>query len=130
MNRIWAAPSRKTAVGVIRFSLPFPISSDLATWGFARALRRSEGSATIVSKKRDVKLPGTRSVIDSGPYNFRANVVTRGWHGWVVYTCTLNGQPIDVDELRLAELSREKTELGLDGTANAARPATVPDDER
>jgi hypothetical protein len=42
-------------------------------------------------------------------YKVRTNLFVRGLSGWAIYAGTLRAQPIEADELALAEQARERT---------------------
>ena len=84
---------------------------DLPDW-LNRHVRRSEGEATLISKKWDDKLPGLRFVAQGGRYVVRTNMTVRGFHGWACYAGTLRAEPVEADELKLAEEARERTTFG------------------
>ena len=111
-HQVWIAPSDNTAYGVIRFSLPFPVGSDLVLWGFLREMRRTEGEAALVSKAWDENLSALRFVADGGRYRVRVNLFVDGWRGWAVYAGTRRGREIAQNELELAERAREHTSVG------------------
>jgi hypothetical protein len=109
---VWLSPSRRTAYGVIYFSLPLPVGHEVALWGFLQEMRRTEGQATLVEKRWDDRLPGIRFVARGGQHVVRVNLVVRGFHGWACYAGTLRGDEIVPDELELAEDAREQTIFG------------------
>lgn len=111
-HEVWIAPSGSTFYGVMRFSLPFPVGSDLAVWGFMREMHRKQGEAKLISSEKDPKLPGTRFVAEGGKYLIRVNLLTKGWEGWAIYAGTLREQPVDQKELDLAQRAREYTVTG------------------
>jgi len=112
-HQVWISPSGNTAFGVILFNLPLPLGSETVLWGFMREMRKSEGTAELISKTPDPKLPGTRFVAKGGIYTVRTNLITRGFKGWAVYAGTRTQNPVDVDELNLAEASRERAVVGV-----------------
>lgn len=95
---------------MIRFSLPLPVGNDIALWGFLNELKRNEGDATLISKKREPDR--LRFVAQGGRYHLDGTIVTRSLHGWAVYAGTLTGQPVALDELEQARHAREMTVLG------------------
>lgn len=113
-HQVWLSPTGKTAYGVIHFTLPFPLGSDLVLWAFLREMRKSEGEAVLLHKVRDPELPGIRFVAEGGLYRMRANLQVRGSQAWAVYAGTLRRETILPDELDLAERAREQTQIGLD----------------
>lgn len=110
-HQVWLSPSERTAYGVIRFSMPLPLGVETALWGFMREMKRTEGSARLLSKERDEDFQGLRFVAEGGLYTVRANILTRGTRGWAVYAGTRRGQEIQPDELELAERAREHTRI-------------------
>jgi hypothetical protein len=113
-HQVWISPSGNTAYGVIRFKLPLPVGPDMVLRrGFLPEMKRTQGEAKLISSERDRTLPGLRFVADGGLYRLRANLITRGWNGWAIYAGTVREREIVPDELALAELAREHTEIGL-----------------
>ena len=49
---------------------------------------------------------------EGGQYKLRANLLRSGLRGWIVYAGTLRDQPVDAEELELAERAREQTRVG------------------
>jgi hypothetical protein len=96
----------------MHFTLPVPVGPDIVEWYFLREMRRKQGDAVLISSQKDPNLPGIRFVAEGGPYCIRVNLITRGWEGWAVYAGTLRGQPINQNELDLAERAREYTQVG------------------
>jgi len=111
-HQVWISPSGHTAYGIIHFTLPMPIGHDLALWGFLENMKRSEGEATLLSKKWDPNLYAIRFVVVGGLYMVRANLFVRGAEGWAVYAGTLRKEQIEPDELAQAEQARELTKIG------------------
>jgi hypothetical protein len=112
-HQAWLSPSRRTAYGVIRINLPLPfIGPDTVLPRFIEQMRESEGEARLISRRSDPRLPGIRFVAEGGEYRLRANLVTRGFRAWAVYAGTLRGQDEVLEELKLAEISRESTRIG------------------
>ena len=105
----WLSPTGRTAYGVIHFSLPLPVGHELALWGFLREMRRSEGEAQLLSKGWDANSGLMRFVAQGGLYLVRSNLFVTGRQGWVCYAGTLKKEPIEPDELALAEIAREHT---------------------
>lgn len=121
-HQLWLSPTGHTAYGVIRFSLPLPVGPETVLWFFLREMRASEGEARLISKRRDSDLKGLRFVAEGGQYVVRTNLTTRGLRGWAVYAGTRRDRDILPSELALAELARENTKTGVDGTPRAAKP--------
>ncbi len=109
---VWVSPSGTTAYGVIRFSLPWPVGADLTLRGFLKEMKKSEGRADLLSRQRDADLPGVRFVAEGGLYTIRAFLVTHGWRAWAVYAGTRTGEPVNEQELELAQSAREHTRVG------------------
>jgi hypothetical protein len=113
VQRVWASPSGKTSYGVIRFTLPIPVGPEIALVGFLAEMRRNEGDADLIEKRRDPDHPGRLSFIAAGGrYRVNGIIVTRGFRGWAVYAGTLRNGPEAVDELELAVQARDNTTLG------------------
>ena len=112
-HQVWLSPTGDTAYGVIYFDLPIPIGDQLTLSGFLDEMKNSEGEANLISKINDGTLPGIRFVAEGGLYRIRCNLTTSGFHGWVVYAGTLRARPVNVEELKVAELARERTRVGL-----------------
>ncbi len=109
---VWLSPTGRTAYGVIRFTLPFPVGHDPVLWFMLREMRRVEGWANLLQKEWDANLRGVRFVTEGGLYTVRSNLMLRGFQGWVVYAGTLARQPLLPEELAQAELAREHTRIG------------------
>src|SRR4051812_12825610 len=118
-HQVWVSPSGSSAYGVIWFALPLPVGQDAALWGFLREMKRTEGEATLIEKRRDPNVDALRFVAQGGRYLIRGTLVTTGFHGWAVYAGTLRNRPILPEELELAERARENTALGLPAGASA-----------
>ena len=115
-HQVWVSPSGNTAYGVIRINLPLPfIGPDMVLKRFLEEMRRTEGEATLLSRRNDRRLPGSgiRFVAEGGEYRIRTNLMTRGFRAWAVYAGTRRGAQDVPDELRLAEGARELTKIGL-----------------
>jgi hypothetical protein len=111
-HQVWLSPTGDTAYGVICFDLPLPIGVDLALWGFLTEMKKSEGEANLLLKRKDQALPGLRFVAEGGRYTIRCKLQVDGFHGWVVYAGTLRSRPVNLIELKTAELARDKTQVG------------------
>lgn len=111
VHRIWVSPSGDVAYGVIYFHLPLPLGPGLTLSGFLQQMKKTEGDATLISQSDDDRLPGIRFVADGGLYRIRANLITSGFDGWVVYAGTLLRRPIDRPELALGIAAREQTQI-------------------
>ena len=112
-HQVWVSPSGHTAYGVIHFNLPLPVGTDLALWGFLSQMKKSEGEAKLISKNYDDVIGGLRFVAEGGLYIVRTNLITSGFEGWAIYAGTLRKYPVNVDELREAEMARENTRVGV-----------------
>jgi hypothetical protein len=112
-HQVWLSPSRRTAYGVIHFTLPLPVGVNIVYWQFLREMKRSEGEATLIERQNDPNLPGIRFVVDDPSYRTRFYLIVSGFEGWAVYAGTLRDQPIMPDELELAERARDHTVVGL-----------------
>lgn len=112
-HQIWKSPSGSTAYGVIQMYLPFPVGPDLVVWGFVENMKKKEGSADLISKEPDPKLPGTRFIVEGGQYKIRVNLIVQGWRAWAVYAGTLRERAVNDEELKLAEAAREHTQVAL-----------------
>jgi hypothetical protein len=113
-HQVWISPSGNTAYGIIRFSMPLPVSAEMALHhGFLPEMKKAEGVATLISSRRDPDLPGLRFIAEGKQYRLRTNLITRGWRGWAVYAGTLLDKEIVPEELALAELARDHTTVGL-----------------
>jgi hypothetical protein len=111
-HQVWLSPTGDTAYGVIHFALPLPVGDDLSLIGFLSEMRKSEGEAILLSKKRDPNLPGLRFVAEGGIYKVRANLITHGFEGWAIYAGTLRNHTERPEELDLAERARDNTVVG------------------
>lgn len=121
VHKTWVSPTGLTAYGVIHFSLPLPLTHELALWGFMREMRRVQGDGVLLAKSPDDAMPmareydgggGMRFVAEGGLYKIRTSMMVRGGTGWCVYAGTLRGKREDVIELAEAERSRDATRLG------------------
>jgi hypothetical protein len=112
-HQIWISPSGNTAYGVIYFSLPFPVGSSFALDGFIRQMRNTEGTANLLSRTDDDKLPGIRFVADGAFYTVHGNLTADGFHAWVVYAAKVRAKPVNAAELKTAEFAREQTRVDL-----------------
>jgi hypothetical protein len=109
IQRVWVSPSGRTAYGVIRIHLPFPVGSDLVLWAFMNQMRQTEGEARLLGRRKDP--PGLRFVAEGRDHRLRARLRTSGLSAWVVYAGTLRAQEESAAELKLAELARDVTQL-------------------
>lgn len=129
-HEIWVSPTHETAYGVMHFALPLPVGPDLVLWGFMRAMRQKQGSATLISSEDDPSLPGIRFVAEGGKYKIRVNLTAHGWEGWAVYAATLRGRPANRGELFLAEKAREFTVPSDKPTGEKSAPGANDDTSR
>jgi len=112
-QEVWLSPSGDTAYGVIHTHLPWPVGPNLTLAGFLKEMKRKEGEAILISRESDPELPGIRFVAEGGKYMIRGNLISKGWHAWVIFAGTLRAKPVRPDELELAERAREATVIGL-----------------
>lgn len=115
-HQVWISPSGNTAYGVIAFGhFLLPLAPDEAVLNeVMKGMRDTEGDADLLARRKDAQLygqGGIRFVAEGGRYLIRANLVTRGTRGWVIYAGTLRDQPTDAAELVKAEGARERTRL-------------------
>jgi hypothetical protein len=117
VHQVWVSPTGATAYGVIHFKLPLPVGTSLALDGFLGGMKKSEGSANLISQEDDPNLPGIRFVAEGGEYTIRSNLLVDGWEGWAIYAGTRRSIPINPVELDMAERAREHTQVGQPGTS-------------
>jgi hypothetical protein len=106
-HQVWLSPTRRTAYGVIHFSLPLPIGVGLSLRGFLMEMRSSEGEATLLSE-HDISL-GIQFVARGGRYTVHAKMHVNGFEGWAVYAGTLTHEPVEPHELDRALFARDHT---------------------
>jgi hypothetical protein len=111
VHAVWISPSGDTAYGVVLMRLPLPVGAELVLWGFLNQMRKSDQKADLIAKQPAPDLPGLRFVAESGTYRIRANLTARGWRAWAVYAGTRISRPCEPQELRLAELARDRTRI-------------------
>lgn len=111
-HQVWVSPTGATAYGVIHFSLPLPVSADLALWGFLREMKRTEGSADLLSKQAVEDQNAIWFEAQGGLYRIRAFLKASGWEGWAAYAGTRADRTIDPQELETALQARDSTRLG------------------
>ena len=116
IHKVWLSPTRETAYGVIHFSMPLPVGANLALGGFLKEMKKTEGTANLLSKQDDPKLPGIRFVAEGGKYCIHAYLMVNGWQGWAIYAGTLRGVADPPDELDMATRAREYTKVGRPDT--------------
>jgi len=125
-HQVWKSPSGKTAYGIIHFSLPLPVPATWVLDPFLNQMRKSEGDATLIGQpQRDDSLPGVRFTAEGGDYRMRINLICKGFRGWAVYAGTLRNQAEVPAELHLAEIARDKTQVGVPSARGEATPAFV-----
>lgn len=112
-HQIWISPGGTTAYGVIYFSLPIPVGSNWALDGFLRQMRNTEGTANLINRQDDDRLPGIRFVADGAFYTVHGNLTAAGFHAWVVYAASVRAKPVNSAELKTAEFAREQTRVNL-----------------
>jgi hypothetical protein len=117
VHQVWVSPTGATAYGVIHFKLPLPVGASLALDGFLAGMKKSEGSAKLISQADDPNLPGIRFVAEGGEYTIRSNLIVDGWEGWAIYAGTRVSKTIIPAELDMAERAREHTQVGQPGTS-------------
>jgi hypothetical protein len=109
VQRVWVSPSGRTSYGVIRFSLPIPVGEEIALTGFLSQMRQSEGEAHLLSMERDDAQDRLNFTAEGGRYRLDGIIITRGFHGWVIYDGVLRNQSRALDEVALAVQARENT---------------------
>jgi hypothetical protein len=114
---VWLSPTGKTAYGVIHFKLPLPVGVGIVHWEFLQQMKKQEGDANESMRQNDPSLPGMRFIVEGGRYKMRANLIVRGFDGWVIYAGTNRGEEPIPAELELAEKARENTLIGLSDVA-------------
>ncbi len=108
-HQVWISPGGETAYGVIHFSLPIPMTADLALWGFLREMKRTEGSADLIDKQ---SIAGENALLfeaQGGIYRVRGILKASGWEGWAAYAGTRADKPISPEELETAIRARDST---------------------
>ena len=98
---------------MIHFDLPLPVGHELALRGFLKQMRKTEGEATLLSKRWDSDLHALRFTATGGPHTIRSSLFVRGFDGWAIYAGTLKNETIEPAELELAERAREHTRFGF-----------------
>jgi len=78
-------------------------------------MRRTEGEATLEFKQWDPDQKVLRFVARGGRYVVRTTMAVRGFHGWAIYAGTLRNDPVNPDELKLAEEARDHSRIGEAG---------------
>jgi hypothetical protein len=106
-TRVWVSPTGETALGEIRFTLPFPVGHEWALWGFLKNMKQSEGRADLIEKQWDAKRNALRFTADGGRYRVRTHLFVRGSAGVAVFAGTLLDRPINEAELLIAEQARD-----------------------
>jgi hypothetical protein len=103
----YVSPAGGTAVGVIRFTLPWAVGRDWALWGFLQNMKKREGRADLIEKQYDEKADVLRFVAEGGRYRIRTNLTVRRTAGWAIFAGTLVEKSIDAADLKLAEAARD-----------------------
>lgn len=123
-HQVWKSPSGKTAYGIIHFSLPLPVPATWVLDPFLTEMKKSEGEANLIGPPlRDDALPGVRFTVEGGGYRMRINLICKGFRGWAVYAGTLRNQEEAPEELHLAEVARDKTQVGVPSAAGQPTPS-------
>jgi len=126
-HQVWKSPSGKTAYGIIRFSLPLPVPATWVLDPFLNEMKKSEGEANLIGQPlRDDALPGVRFTAEGGDYRMRINLICKGFRGWAVYAGTLRKEAEEPAELRLAEVARDRTKVGVPSATGEPTPALKP----
>jgi hypothetical protein len=115
-HEVWISPSGSTAYGVSHFShfLLFLASDDRVLAEVLKGMKQTSGETQLLASQKDKQIDGLRFVANSGPYTVYGNLIRRGTDGWVVYAGTMRDKPVAGEELRLAEVARDRTEPGLE----------------
>ncbi len=109
---VWESPTGATAFGVIAFRMPWPVGHEAAfKYGFIASMRRAEGEANVLSKDWTDDRSELRADVEGGKFLVRMRFIVRGVRGWSIYAGTLRNQPINPDELTLAESSRNTASI-------------------
>ncbi len=117
-HQVWVGPSGTTAYGVLNVRhLLMPLASDERILKeFLDGMLKNEGAADLLEQQSDPTLAGglggIRFVARGGRYTVRANLVSHGRNAWVWYAGTNTGDPVNEDELKLAEAARQATTVG------------------
>jgi hypothetical protein len=115
-HEVWLSPTGHTAYGVSHFShfLLFLASDERVLAEVLKGMRQTSGETQLLESQKDKQLDGLRFVANAGPYTVHGNLIRRGTDGWVVYAGTVRDKPVVREELRIAELARDRTEPGLE----------------
>lgn len=109
---VWESPSGATAFGVIAFKMPWPVGHEAAfKYGFIASMRRAEGEANVLTKNWTDDRSELRADVEGGKFLVRMRFIVRGVRGWSIYAGTLRSQPINEEELKLAESSRNAASI-------------------
>ncbi len=108
-HQIWLSPTKKTAYGVIYFSLPFPVGPQMALWGFMREMKKSEGQGILLNQRDDGD--ELRFEAEGGLYHLWSRLHVQGWKGWAIYAGVVRKEPPVPDELKQAEEARDRTRI-------------------
>lgn len=115
-HEVWISPTGSTAYGVSHFShfLLFLASDDRVLAEVLKGMQQTSGATQLLSSQKDKQIDGLRFVANAGPYTVHGNLIRHGTDGWVVYAGTLRDKPVVREELKLAELARDRTEPRLE----------------
>lgn len=114
----WVSPSGNTAYGIIHFALPFPVPASWVVGPFLDEMKIAEGESRLVGQVyEDPQLGGVRFVAEGSKHKTRVNLLTSGFRGWAIYVGTNRGGEEVPQEMRLAEMARERTITGPNGSA-------------
>ncbi|MFT3786945.1 MAG: hypothetical protein QM770_12390 [Tepidisphaeraceae bacterium] len=112
---VWISPTGRTAYGIIFFKLPLPVGHELALqYGFLNEMKKNTGEANLLGKRWDPSIEALRFEVEGGLYSLRSSFYVRGLEGWAVYAGTRRDQPLESDELKLAEKAREHTTVNAE----------------
>jgi hypothetical protein len=67
-----------------------------------------------------------RFTAEGGDYRMRINLICKGFRGWAVYAGTLRKEAEVPAELRLAEVARDRTKVGVPSAMGESTPALKP----
>lgn len=124
---VWISPEGGTAYGVIYFRVPMIAAlipngkflHERALGGFIDQYAKDQGTATLVESTWDDDRNAMRFIAEGGLYRIRTILSVRERSGWAVYAGTLLSKPTVASDLKVAELSRETTRVGLDAEGGA-----------
>lgn len=115
-HEVWLSPTGSTAYGVSHFKhlLLFLASDDRVLSEVLKGMQQTSGATQLLHSQKDKEIDGVRFLANAGPYTVHGNLIRHGTDGWVVYAGTVRDKPVVPEELKLAELARERTQLGLE----------------